>query len=112
MSRPRIARVLPAEQLAKSQRDLGLQLSDVVAQFERQADSLFYENTWIDVGWPELADCFETNITALIRLAQRWGLSPEWALTQRAAYDRSALGQRMDRKRKTQNNGNGAEPAQ
>jgi len=84
--------------LVESQRGLGKQLSDVVAHFQRQADSTFDGKTSVEVGWPELGECFQENITALIGLAERWGAPPNWVLDQRAAYDASALGQLLKRK--------------
>jgi hypothetical protein len=97
--------VSPERQLLESQRDLGLQLCDVVAQLRRQADSNFDGQPWIEAGWPDLGACLEANIKALIELAGRWGLSPRWTLAQQAAYRSSALGRMMQRKRKADNNG-------
>jgi hypothetical protein len=89
----------------ESQRDLGLQLRDAIAQLERQSDSNWNGQTWVEAGWPDLGAQLHANITALISLAERWGLQPKWVLAQRSAYNASALSQRMQRKRKAQNNG-------
>jgi hypothetical protein len=93
--------------LVESQRGLGGQLSDVVAQLRRQADSTFGGKTWVEVGWSGLGGCLQINIRALIELAERWGAPPQWVLDQRAAYGSSALGQLLKRKGRRTNDVNG-----
>jgi hypothetical protein len=78
--------------LEASQRDLGKQLSDSVAHFQRQADSNFNGKTWVEVGWAGLGECLQENIGALIKLAERWGSPPQWVSGQQEAYEQSALG--------------------
>jgi hypothetical protein len=75
-------------------------LADVVAQFQRQADSTFEGKSWSEAGWPELADTWEALIKAQIELLKslRSGSLPKWMLDQQTAYEASAIGRLQKKK--------------
>jgi hypothetical protein len=67
------------------------QLTGIVAQLRMQADSTFDGKTWVEAGHPGLGECLQTTVEALIELAKRWRVPPEWVKAQQRAYDASAL---------------------
>jgi hypothetical protein len=57
--------------LRESQRDLDKQLSAVIAQIQRQADSTFGEQTWTEASWPEFGERLLTHAKQLIAQGER-----------------------------------------
>jgi hypothetical protein len=57
-------------ELKDSQRDMDKQLSDMVAQLRRQAESTFGDQTWVEASWPEFSERLKSHGEALIKLSE------------------------------------------
>jgi hypothetical protein len=101
-------RVRKAEySLRGSHHEIREQLTSIVDQLRRQADSTFGDGKpWSAVSDPEFGNRLIAFAKSLAALGENFnsGKPPQWWLDQQAAYDSSALGQLTQHKRTARNN--------
>ena len=82
------------DELKQSQREIDNELSEIVAQLRRQADSTFNGQSWGKAGEADFGDALIAHGKRLIELGEKFnsGNLPQWKLDQEAAYEQSAIG--------------------